>query len=75
MAKTYKTVRDMVHDIGDPEFVEFYDAMNDVKNSERDRCISVMRKYLQFQNQRAVSWHEVEDCIVAINRGDDFRNE
>jgi hypothetical protein len=33
---------------------------------ERETCIAVMQKYLLFDNQRAVSWHEVQDAIAAI---------
>ncbi len=37
---------------------------------EQDRCIALIRAYLQFDNQRAVSWREVNDAIDAIRRGD-----
>ena len=29
-----------------------------------------VRGWLAFDNQRAVSWHEVQDCAEAIERGD-----
>lgn len=29
-------------------------------------CIAIIRKYLLHDSQRAVSWHEVQDCIEAI---------
>jgi hypothetical protein len=33
---------------------------------EREACVSLIRQYLLFNDQRAVSWHEVMDCIDAI---------
>lgn len=33
---------------------------------ERKRCVGLIRKYLSYNSQRAVSWHEVNDCIAAI---------
>ncbi len=40
------------------------------KIAERDRCLSIIQKYLVFDSQRAVSWHEVQDCIEAIRKGE-----
>lgn len=34
---------------------------------ERFRCETLVRSYLLFQSQRAVGWHEVQDCLEAIN--------
>lgn len=34
--------------------------------AERERCIAIIQAYLQFDDQRAVSWHEVQDCIEKI---------
>lgn len=31
-----------------------------------EACIAIIRKYLLHDSQRAVSWHEVQDCIEAI---------
>lgn len=33
---------------------------------EREQIIGVIRQYLLHNSQRAVSWHEVQDCIAAI---------
>lgn len=41
---------------------------DDAITHERNRCIAVVRAYLQFDSQRAVSWHEVQDCITAMMR-------
>ncbi len=30
--------------------------------------IAIIRQYLQFNSERAVSWHEVNDAIDAIRR-------
>ncbi len=38
----------------------------DVVKAERDRVVDVVRHYLVFNSQRAVSWHEIQDCIKAI---------
>ncbi len=38
--------------------------------TEQERCIAIISAYLKFSNQRAVSWHEVNDAIDAIRRGD-----
>lgn len=38
--------------------------------AERDACIALIRQYLLFDSQRAVSWHEVQDLLAEIrNRG------
>lgn len=36
--------------------------------SERNRCIKLIRHYLMFNDQRAFSYHEAQDCIDAIER-------
>jgi hypothetical protein len=33
---------------------------------DREAGVSIIQKYLLFDNQRAVSWHEVQDAIAAI---------
>ena len=33
---------------------------------ERKRAAELVRKYLMFTDQRAFSWHEAHDCMVAI---------
>ncbi len=35
-------------------------------SEEREKSISIIRKYLSFYDQRAISWHAVNDCIEAI---------
>lgn len=39
-----------------------------VKKEEREACINLIKHYLLFNSQRAVSWHEVNDCIEAIRK-------
>lgn len=34
--------------------------------AERERCISLVRKRLVYDSQRAVSWHEIQDCLEAL---------
>lgn len=36
---------------------------------ERERCVRLIKEYLRFDSQRAVSWHEVQDCLEAIRGG------
>lgn len=38
-------------------------------SEERRRCVRLVRDYLLFNSQRAVSWHEVQDVIKAIESG------
>lgn len=38
--------------------------------AERERCVSLMRHRLLFNSQRAVSWHEVADCMKAVRKGE-----
>jgi len=40
-------------------------------HTEQDRCIAIINQYLVYDSQRAVSWHEIQDCIEAIRRGDE----
>lgn len=42
--------------------------------AERERCVGLVRRYLLFNSQRAVSWHEVQDCIEAIRAGGPSRD-
>ena len=49
--------------------------MNKARTEERQRCVNLIRQYLLFNSQRAVSWHEVMDVIEAINRGDEATGE
>jgi hypothetical protein len=44
-------------------------AVREAVTAERERVISLIRKYLLFNSQRAVSWHEVQDAIAAIREG------
>lgn len=37
--------------------------------AERQRAARIVRERLAFDNQRAVSWHEVQDAAEAIERG------
>lgn len=41
---------------------------------ERERNIEIIKRYLSFDSQRAVSWHEVNDCIDAIREPSDSAN-
>ncbi len=34
--------------------------------SEQQRCIGIIGQHLIFDSKRAVWWHEVKDCIAAI---------
>lgn len=43
-------------------------AVREAVGKERARNIELIRKYLSFASQRAVSWHEVNDCIEAIRK-------
>lgn len=36
----------------------------------RAEAAALVRKYLAYNSQRAVSWHEVQDCAEAIIRGE-----
>jgi hypothetical protein len=49
-------------------------AIRLIREDERVRCIATIRRYLLFNDQRAVSWHEVQDCIDAI-RAPEARDE
>lgn len=42
------------------------DEERDAASGERGRAIALIRRYLLFDSQREVSWHEVQDCIDAI---------
>lgn len=33
---------------------------------EREACADIIRKFLVFHSERAVSWHEVQDALDAI---------
>lgn len=33
---------------------------------EREVCLALIRHYLVYDSQRAVSWHEIQDCLEAI---------
>lgn len=41
-------------------------AIRLIREDERARCCTIIRRYLLFNDQRAVSWHEVQDAIDAI---------
>jgi hypothetical protein len=43
-------------------------AIDAAVKEEREAAIAVVRKCLQFDSQRAVSWHEVNDAIDAIRK-------
>jgi hypothetical protein len=45
---------------------KWHDLVRAARLKERERIVSIMRKYLVFQSQRAVSWHEIQDCIDEI---------
>ena len=34
--------------------------------AERERIKTLIRKRLVYDSQRAVSWHEIQDCLEAI---------
>jgi hypothetical protein len=36
--------------------------------AERERVEGLIRQHLLFDSQRAVSWHEVQDCLEALRR-------
>lgn len=40
------------------------------EREERVRAARLVRFFLAFDSQRAVSWHEVQDCAEAISHGD-----
>lgn len=40
--------------------------------AEREAIIGIIR-YLDSNSQRAVSWHEVQDCIAAIRKRGEHR--
>ena len=35
---------------------------------EREAVMAIIRQFLVFDSQRAISWHEVQDCLAAIRR-------
>jgi hypothetical protein len=43
-------------------------AITNAVREEHERCIAIIQHYLLFDSQRAVSWHEVQDTIKAINK-------
>jgi hypothetical protein len=45
------------------------DVVHDAVAQEQKRCVAIIREYLQFNDQRAVSWHEVNDAIERIEKG------
>lgn len=51
-----------------PQIIRPEYAIEQAILAERDRCIKIMRQYLQFDSQRAVGWYEVEDAIKEIRR-------
>lgn len=36
--------------------------------SERRRCEAIVREYLVYDSQRAVSWHEIQDTLEVIRK-------
>ncbi len=36
--------------------------------TETERAERLIRQHLLFDSQRAVSWHEVQDCLEALRR-------
>lgn len=44
-------------------------ALADARAKERERVAKLVRYFLAFDSQRAVSWHEVQDCVEAITQG------
>ena len=45
-------------------------AVLEARTAEQERCVELIRRFLLFNSQRAVSWHEVQDCIEAIRKGE-----
>lgn len=41
-------------------------SIKEVMEVEREACIAIIKEYLQFNDQRAVSWHEIQACIQKI---------
>jgi hypothetical protein len=44
--------------------------MKDAREAEQKRSEQIVREYLVFNSQRAVSWHEVQDCLGKIRSGE-----
>lgn len=44
------------------------DARERTKAEEREVCIQLVCKYLVFNSQRAVSWHEVQDLLTELRK-------
>ncbi len=51
-----------------PEWIA--DLVRQATEGERDRCLDLIRHYLLFNSQRAVSFHEVNDVRDAIRNGE-----
>jgi hypothetical protein len=43
-------------------------AVDDARNAEQSRCEGLIRRFLVYDSQRAVSWHEIQDCLEAIRK-------
>jgi hypothetical protein len=76
MTTPQKDAENIIQSMGDRLVPVLGSLLIDVKGAiesrileERLRCIAVIRQYLLHDSQRAVSWHEVQDCIDAIRIG------
>jgi hypothetical protein len=47
---------------------ELADAVAQAVREETGRAEGLIRQYLLFDSQRAVSWHEAQDCLEALRR-------
>lgn len=54
------------NNLTDQDAVFVLGLLRDAAAREREMCLALVRQYLLFASQRAVSWHEVQDAIAAI---------
>jgi hypothetical protein len=45
------------------------DAIREAVAAERERAAEIVKRHLMFNDQRAYSWHEAHDVMMAILNG------
>ena len=76
LKRTQDAIRDCEHVTdglcGDCAVALVAQAIEQARRKEREECMTIMRKNLVYDSQRAVSWHEIQDCLDAIRaRGEE----
>ena len=41
-------------------------AIAEARRAQRERAEQIVQRFLVYDSQRAVSWHEVQDCLAAL---------